>query len=486
MLPPVTRYVALYCRLSPRPDGSYEGVAAQERWGREYAAGAWPGLPIEVFADAGISAANGDHRPEFERLRRWLEDGMICRVWSVEQYRLERREVEWFRLAAEFDAAGITELHTNRDGIVRIMDDVAGIKAVLGAGEIRRMKRRVNDKLTENAAQGLPPGSKPFGYAHARTEEGVRTYQVIEDQAEVIRWAAEKALTGWSLTSIVTELGERGVKGAHGGTIRRAAVFSMLTNPTVAGYRVHSGRVIGRGNWEPILDEDTWQALRLKLSGPRTVRRADGGEYVVTTIRRGHPGRRYLLTGGLAVCGVCGNKLAGSLKAFKGRVPKPYLHCHPNVGGRGCVGIVLEPTEAHVVDTLFAELDQPEFLEAIAADEHRDRRNEIIVALQGVERQRDELAQMWATPGALTTSEWQTARRALAENELKLRGDLASLPPVAPKMDITEARSAWPHMTLDERREFVRLFIAQVTVHRSRPGFRVFDPGRIEIEWVTT
>src|SRR5882757_1051959 len=131
----MTRYVAIVCRLSPRPDGSYEGVDLQERWGREYASTKWPGVPVEVFPDAGISAANGDNRPQFERFREWLNAGKVAHVWAVEQSRLERREVEWFRLAAEMEAAGVDELDTNRDGVVRVRDAVAGIKAVLNADE---------------------------------------------------------------------------------------------------------------------------------------------------------------------------------------------------------------------------------------------------------------------------------------------------------------------------------------------------------------
>jgi DNA invertase Pin-like site-specific DNA recombinase len=91
---------------------------------------------------------------------------------------LERRTVEWFELAAELDAAGITELHTRRDGIVRIVDDVAGIKAVLNAGEVRRIKRRVNDKLAERAAQGRPHGGVPFGYRRRRLDNGRDTLTI--------------------------------------------------------------------------------------------------------------------------------------------------------------------------------------------------------------------------------------------------------------------------------------------------------------------
>src|SRR5436309_2983796 len=102
-------YVALICRLSPRPDGKYEGVEDQEKWGRAYAAGHWPGLPVEVFPDRGISAANGDYRPGLERFREWLAAGRIAHVWAVEQSRISREtdgRYPWFTLAAEMDAAG--------------------------------------------------------------------------------------------------------------------------------------------------------------------------------------------------------------------------------------------------------------------------------------------------------------------------------------------------------------------------------------------
>lgn len=489
----MTQYVALVCRLSPRPDGSYDGVDLQERWGREYATKKWPGLPVEVFADPGISAANGDHRPQFERFREWLNGGKVAHVWAVEQSRLERREVEWFRLAAEMEAAGVDELDTNRDGVVRVRDAVAGIKAVLNADEVRKMKKRLRDRLAENAADGQPPGSRPFGYAHGKNAEGVKTYIVVDEQAKAIRDAAAWILNGWSLANVAVELTGRGLRGAHGGPMNGKAVRKMVTNPTVAGKRVHQGHIVGAGNWPAILDENTWQACRLKLSQPRRVTRRDGGTYEISEAHAkanvASTGRKYLLTGGLATCGVCEAPLVGTTKQFTRRKNgqrrvAPYMQCHPHRGGKGCVGIMLEALESHVVRRLFTELDKPEFLDMVASDVHSGRRDEITDGLADLERRRVDLAELWATPGELSDMEWRTARRKLADGERLLRSELSTLPSPVVNVDIAAVREAWPDMLLDEQREFVRLFVDNVIVKRATPGFRQgFDGARVAIEW---
>jgi DNA invertase Pin-like site-specific DNA recombinase len=55
--------VAIYCRISIDREGRKEGVEAQERWGREYAAEHWPGTVVRVFVDNNLSAARDDRRP---------------------------------------------------------------------------------------------------------------------------------------------------------------------------------------------------------------------------------------------------------------------------------------------------------------------------------------------------------------------------------------------------------------------------------------
>ena len=260
--------VALYTRLSPKPNGGgYEGVDDQIAWGTAYAEKAWPGEPIEVFADRGKSAGRDDvRREDFDRLREWVKAGQVDPPVVRRAVPITRREIEWFEFAAELDAEGITELHTNRDGIVRVEDEVAGIKAVLAASERNKMLSRLHDTLTEKAAKGEPPGVRPFGYGHAMSEDGTKTYEVVPEQAEAIRFAAEKVLAGWSLASIAADLDSQGVRGTHGGKVTSGTVKGWLTAPASPVSVCTPGR-----SSAPATGPRSWTWRRSRRSVPASV-----------------------------------------------------------------------------------------------------------------------------------------------------------------------------------------------------------------------
>jgi hypothetical protein len=362
---------------------------------------------------------------------------------------------------------------------------VAGIKAVLAAGEVRRLKQRVNDKLDARAAAGIPPGVRPFGYKPVGVREN-RTYEIVPEQAEAIRLAAGKVLGGWSLSDIADLLGGQGLHGVHGGRITPQGVRGWLTAPSIAGLRVHRGEITGKGNWPAILDEQTWREVNAVLHQPRIVRRRDGGTYPVTTAHTGPAGRKYLLTGGLARCGVCSAPMTGAAKQLRNtRTVRtvPYLLCHPNRGGRSCTGIMLAEVEQFVVDSLFTELEhRPAFAAALSSDQHAQTRAELAQALAAVQAERIVYARD-AGSGMLTRAEWLSLREGLGERESRLRSELASVPSPTGRADWTEVRSAWSDLLLDEQRQFVRRYVMSVIISRARPGTQRFDPGRVRILW---
>ena len=162
---PAAEVIALYCRISIDRSGRREGVEAQERWGREYAAERWPGAAVRVFVDNNLSAARDDRRPGYEALRAAVRAGEITQVWAVEQSRLERRKAPWFELAAELIAAGIDEVRTRRDGLVRLDDIGSDVRAIVNARYVAELKQKTRDKAEALAMEDGRPARSCSGTA---------------------------------------------------------------------------------------------------------------------------------------------------------------------------------------------------------------------------------------------------------------------------------------------------------------------------------
>lgn len=460
-------HVALYLRKSSRDDTG--GLDAQERRGKAYAAQHWPGVSVEVYreSDRGVSAVDGSAtRTEFERLMAAVDADRVAWVWANEQSRFTRSEAEWHATAARLHSAGITHAHFHIGGVVECVSLPASIVAAVNAHETRTLKDRVRAKLADNATQGFPHGGARFGYRR----DG-RTLRIDAAEAEIIRGAANKVLSGHGVESIAADLYRQGVRGRYGGRPTGQAVEMWLISATTGGMIQHQGQIIGPGNWDPILDEGTWRAVRAKLA-----ERHNGPT---------HP-RKYVLTGGFAVCGGCGAPLRGGVRGNR-TTRVPYLRCPaPNRGGKACTGIRMDHLERVVTDELWSHLDRPEFLTAIGQDDgERDR---IVNDLSSIDSRRGELASLWAG-GSLNGPEWATAREALDAREKALQAELAAIPAPLVDIDITEARSAWEYMTAEERREFLSIFIARVRVMpfggQRIPHAEWLDRGRVQIEWRT-
>jgi site-specific DNA recombinase len=513
---PVSRpVVALYCRISYDRNGRAEGVEAQERWGRAYAAKLWPNLPIEVFVDNDISAADPDQvRPDFERLRKWVREGKVARLWGVEQYRIVRQPVEWFGFADELAAAGVEEVHTDRDGVIRVHDDVAGIKAVLGAGEVRRLKRRLLDKFSDEAMRGLAPTVRCFGYRLSSTPEGLRTYEQVPEEADAIRWAAERFLSGWNDQMLAAEWRKRGLTGSHrlkvrdpqtgmivldedgkplthptvvtGKTVRQA-----LINPAIAGLRKYHGEIVATGIWEPIISEETRQEILARIGMVREVRTSDGKIIVVnptvTQARRGtgRVRRKYLLTGGTAVCGVCESPLAASTRKFR-YGSGPFYFCTKTLGGKGCVTIVADRLEKYVKDRMFKHLATEEFAKRFSQDTAAPDRERLTQALASITAKRTDLAEAWSSD-SLTMEEWLRAKTGLDAREQALHVQLMELPPPPPeRIDLEAIKDPllWDGYNLGERYEYISMFVRKVTVEKAVMPYqyqKVSD--RVHIDW---
>jgi hypothetical protein len=135
-------------------------------------------------------------------------------------------------------------------------------------------------------------GQRPFGYREDRV-----TAHPVEGPA--VAGACAVLLGGGTVSGVMREWARLELtppQRERRGTTQwnRASIRSILLNPRIAGLSVYGGEIIGQGNWEPLVPEETWRAVQGILEDPA---------------RKPPRGVRTLL-GGLALC-PCGNVVAG-------------------------------------------------------------------------------------------------------------------------------------------------------------------------------
>jgi DNA invertase Pin-like site-specific DNA recombinase len=460
--------VAVYARLSPRPD-SGESIADQETWGVSYAAQTWPGQPVETFSDKKKSGTTLADRPGLAALLDAVAAERVSEIWVVEQSRLSRGE--WGLIAPVLLAAGITHVHSQRSGLIEVDSLGADIQDVIAKREALLIRRRTADKIAELRLAGRHIGSVPFGYIPVGAKYHRRLAQVPEQAAEVRR-AYERIVSGWSMAAIADDMNRRSVQTARGVGWRGPNLRKLLRSSKLAGLQA-DGRPLAADAVDPILTEDEWRHLQHVLDSKRVVVRMDGVRRIAI-VEQGQR-RPYALTGVL-VC-VAGCPMTGHAKTLPKVAPRPTYRCQH-------AQIPAVPVEEFVIGEYLAAVTKPAFLAALAEDNGAAQRQDIGAKLEALAAQRLALA----GDLDLEPDEYATRRDAIRRREASLRATLADLPPAAGQADPEAVRDAWPYMTPGEQREFLSLWLDRVIVAPAdRTAPRRFDRdrlvGRLTMVW---
>lgn len=470
-------WTAVYGRISKDKSGHLEKVETQVEAGLRYAAEHFPGSRVEVYADNDLSGADPDvYRPDYDRLLHDIRAGHVDHVVCSEQNRLTRRPAEWEELVIVLTKAGIDRVHCWRTGTVEVAGSklVGRILAAVDAEEVERLRARVTDRLRAIAEEGRPHGGSYFAYTRT-VKDGRPHLEPDPERAEVVREAASRLLAGWSLSALASDLNARGIPRSRGGKAWTASsVRSLVSNPAVAGYRTYRGALIP-GTWSPVLDPEVWYHVRHLLAQDIRVD-TPTGLYSASRVRE-LPRRRYLLTGGLAVCAVCQEPLGASQRQDRRKERTAVYGCRT----KGCykVSILAVPLEDHVARELLRELDTPRFRSQLADD--GSERTKLTERISAAEARKAEIAGKYAA-GEMDDLEWAAARAATTKRISGLTAELASLPP-REVFDVDAVRDAWGLMTLGERRAVVSRFVREVRVSAAVPGSSTFDARRVKIAW---
>lgn len=336
---------------------------------------------VARFADNDVSATKLNRkRPEYEHMMAGLRAGEYDVVVLTYQDRIYRQPIELEHIIPEFEKSrgpvtgkpvliatfyeGDTDLSTDMGQLQ------ARTKVAFARAEVMRKANRQKRANLDNARNGRPTphGMAGFGY---------QADKITPDDAEAdaIRWACSHVLAGGSISAILRNWTERGIKPRFAGRTYRdedgnereysgrwthSTVIKILTNPRIAGLATlpNDPEVIGTGTWAPVITPETLYAVREVLKDPK----------------RAAPRGKVSLGGFIFHCR-CGAKVQ---RDYRYRNPKgardsgygiyKCLEFTPKAEGRPGphVTIKADPVDTWVTDRLLDRMSEPDAAEVFA------------------------------------------------------------------------------------------------------------------------
>lgn len=463
---PVPAPWAIYARLSKAQEGGLDKVADQVKLCLDYAeAHDIPTDPALVFTDNSLSAWRKNvKRPEWDRMMKMAEADQLpgILVWEVSRFCRRPMDAEKLIQLAEggsMTVAGPGGRHdlTTPEGRKSFRD--ASSQA---AYESDTISKRSKLGLARKMRDGMPFGGseRVFGF-----EEDLLTQR--PEEAAVIVEVAQRMLSGESLASLARELTERGVRTVTGRDFNALTLRQVMWRSRNGGEVEHENKVVGTMPGEPILDRETYDAVRAELQSRRRGRPATG---------------RHLLSG-IVQCGRCKpRRTLNGITVNKGDRSVRTYKCVPDRGGCGLT-VLADPVEALVAEHMTALMADTEFVAGVASEEAHlsAARAERQTTLAAIEAQLVSLEVKWAAgeldkaPRAYDQAKATLDKRyAAAQKALDDVGGAGHLLSLA-----VPSAGDWATMTPEEQRKMIEALHVSIAVKPGTGGH--FQPKRVVI-----
>lgn len=458
--------VGIYLRISDDPDGTQTATERQlEDCTRFATSRGWN--VADVFEDVDISAYQRTaKRPEFERMIGAVRDKQIDGVLAWKMDRLSRRMRDFVRLDEQCEDAGgfiasVVEGIDTRQSTGRFVAELLTAQARMESANTSTRVTRAHEAM---AKQGRPSlgGTRTFGYTRDRKA-------IIPEEAELIREAAARVLAGEGIRGICLDWERRGVRSPANKTFKQTPLRRLLMSPTVAGYRSYNGAMT-QGTWPEILTLEEVTRLQALLQDP-------------SRFKNRNP-RRYLLSGGLLRCGLCGSPMLARPRADK--VRRYVCARQPGMPNCGKMARLAEPVEDVVKMYVIAALHGADLTQYM----HRQADSDQGALIDEIRRDEEALQQLSRdhyADGAISRTEFFAARDALQERLTRNRTRLGNYQQFAVIASVASAGDAiedqWERRPLEWRRALVAAVIDHVVLQPAVKGRNIFDAELVEPVW---
>ena len=232
---------AIYARVSSERQKEEHTIASQIEALIEHAQNEGYTIPDEwIFQDEGYSGAMLV-RPGLERLRDLSAEGQIETVLVYSPDRLSRKYAYQVLLVEEFSRHGVGVVFIRSPKVTtpeeELMLQFQGMIAEYERAQIAERTRRGKKHRARAGSVNVLSGA-PYGYRYVKkTESSSAYYEVIEEEAEVVR-NVFKLYTedGLSINQVVRWLNDHRIATRKGISLwERTTVWSMLRNPAHKG-----------------------------------------------------------------------------------------------------------------------------------------------------------------------------------------------------------------------------------------------------------
>ncbi|MFF5670324.1 recombinase family protein [Streptomyces hygroscopicus] len=264
----------LYGRASRDPKKKGRSVGDQLDEGRELCERYdWPIAGEFPDVDRSASRHRKREREQFDKMLDAIaaKEGRILVAWEASRY---YRDIEaYIRLrnacadngvllcynGTVYDLSKREDRRATAEDALRAEDEAEGI---------RDRNLRTQRKLAE---KGRPAGRPPYGYTRRYDPE---SGDLIDQIPHPLRAQYVKKMfslfdageTAYGIAKWLNEQPDAAHPGGRPWDIAR--VREQLRNPAYIGMRVHQGKIIGKGEWEPIVEDEIYQRVKLILDNP--------------------------------------------------------------------------------------------------------------------------------------------------------------------------------------------------------------------------
>lgn len=281
---------------------------------------------VRVYPDPGITGTKAEKRPEFMKMIEDCRAGKIEKIMVKSVSRFARntvdalnyiRELRDMNVSVQFESENIDTLTPGGEVLLTILAAMAEQESRTMSNNIKWAYQKKFEKGEVTINTGLMLGYRKAG----KDGDGRAVYEIVEEEAEIIRRIYREYLNGSTITQIMHGLEADGIRTKRGAVKwHHNAITSILTNEKYTGNaylgKTYKPDVLSKKRYRndgekapmyyaenshpAIISMEVFNMVNLEMERRR--------EEKVKAVGRSRYTSKYPMSG-LLICGTCGSRL---------------------------------------------------------------------------------------------------------------------------------------------------------------------------------